>query len=370
MMMVSRERPGSEPGRPWWRLRRVRAVLILIVLLTLVRFVLVPRLSGSAETMRLIGRVPLPFLVTAIVLETASLAAYSMLSRTVLPKENRPSLGVLMRIDLTTLGVNHAIPGGAAVAAALRYRLLTTFGVRGSDAVFGAVSQGASSAIVLNGTVWIALLVAIPVYGARPLFGLVIAVGAALLSTVAVAVLALTRGHAWTIDLVRKIASYVPRVTPDQAEFHVGRVAQDLRAFTADHRLLARAAGWSAVNWLLDAASLWVFLAAFGYRIEPVGLLMSFGVANVLAALPITPGGLGIVEGVLVPMLVVVGAPHEAALLAVLTWRLVNFWLPLPIAGVTYLSLRSRLAAAADLSGPAARVALPTPGSGPARAAA
>jgi uncharacterized membrane protein YbhN (UPF0104 family) len=306
--------------------------------------------------------------VTAIVLEAAALVAYSMLTRTVLPQENRPSLGVLLRIDLTTAGVNHSVPGGAAVAAALRFRLLTAFGVRGPDAIFGAVAQGASSAIVLNGTLWLALLVAVPVYGAEPLFGIVVGIGAALFSLVAVTVLALTRGHAWTIGLVRKIAACIPRVTPDQAEFHVGRIAENLRAFTADHRLMARAARWSAANWLLDAAALWVFLAAFGYRIEPVGLLVALGVANVLAALPITPGGLGIVEGALVPMLVVVGAPQEVALLGVLSWRLVNFWLPLPIAAMTYLSLRSRLSDAAphDRTVP---VTLSKPGSGHARAA-
>ncbi|MEO5876488.1 MAG: YbhN family protein, partial [Streptosporangiaceae bacterium] len=277
-------------------------------------------------------------------LEAAALVAYSMLSRTVLPKDNRPPLGVLLRIDLTSLGVNHAFPGGVAVAAALRYRLLTAFGVRGSDAVFGAVAQSAGSALVLNGMIWVTLLVAVPVYGTRPLFGLVVVVGAAVFTLVAAVVLALTRGHGRTARLVRRIASVLPRVTPDQAERQVGRITENLRAFTSDRRLLGRAAGWSSANWMLDAASLWVFLAAFGYRIEPVGLLVAFGVANVLAALPVTPGGLGIVEGTLVPMLVVVGAPHEAALLAVLSWRLVNFWLPLPVAGLTYLSLRARLA--------------------------
>jgi hypothetical protein len=243
-MMLSRERPGSANGRPWWRRRWARAVLVLIVLLAIFKFGVLPRVSGSADTLRLISRIPLPLLMAAIMLETAALASYSMLSRAVLPEENRPSLGVLLRIDLTTLGVNHTIPGGAAVAAALRFRLLTAFGVRGSDAVFGAVAQGATSAIVLNGTVWLGLLVAVPVYGANPLFALVVAIGAGVFGLVAVAVLALTRGHARTIHLVRKIASWVPRVSPDQAEFHVGRIAQNLRVFTTDQR--ADAETWLA----------------------------------------------------------------------------------------------------------------------------
>jgi len=97
--------------------------------------------------------------------------------------------------------------------------------------------------------------------------------------------------------------------------------------------------GWAAANWLLDAASLWVFVAAFGHQIEPDALLVGYGLANVLAAIPITPGGLGIVEGVLVPTLVGFGTPRGVALVGVVSWRVVNFWLPIPAGGLCYLSL-------------------------------
>ncbi len=101
------------------------------------------------------------------------------------------------------------------------------------------------------------------------------------------------------------------------------------------------AGSWAALNWLLDAAVLWVFLLAFGHTVGVIGLLVAFGLASVLAVLPITPGGLGVVEGVLVPTLVAFGVPGAPALLAVLGWRVVNFWLPVPAAGPSYLSLRA-----------------------------
>ena len=56
--------------------------------------------------------------------------------------------------------------------------------------------------------------------------------------------------------------------------------------------------------------------------------------------LPITPSGLGVVEGVLIPAVVSLGASASVALLGVLTWRLVQFWLPVPLALLTYISLR------------------------------
>ena len=94
-------------------------------------------------------------------------------------------------------------------------------------------------------------------------------------------------------------------------------------------------------NWLLDAASLEVFVGAFGHWVNPDGLLVAYGLAYVLAALPITPGGLGVVEATLTSLLVGFGTPRGVAALGVVTYRLINFWLPIPLGGVAYISLHS-----------------------------
>jgi uncharacterized protein (TIRG00374 family) len=64
--------------------------------------------------------------------------------------------------------------------------------------------------------------------------------------------------------------------------------------------------------------------------------------ANVLAAIPLTPAGLGVVETVLITSLVGFGVPHSQAILAVLAYRLINFWLPIPAGGACYASLQWR----------------------------
>jgi hypothetical protein len=89
----------------------------------------------------------------------------------------------------------------------------------------------------------------------------------------------------------------------------------------------------------LDAASLLVFVGAFGKWLPIDGLLIAFGLVNVLAAIPITPSGLGVVEAVLIPALTWFGASGSVAALGVLAYRLVNFWLPIPVGGLAYLSL-------------------------------
>ena len=122
----------------------------------------------------------------------------------------------------------------------------------------------------------------------------------------------------------------------------VQRLANRVRALGADRHLLRQAVSWAAANWLLDAASLWAFLAAYGHITRPIDLFVAYGVANVLAAVPLTPGGLGIVEAVAATSLTGFGVPAAIAWLGVISWRLFNFWLPIPVGAGAYLSLRVR----------------------------
>jgi putative heme transporter len=161
-----------------------------------------------------------------------------------------------------------------------------------------------------------------------------------LITGFAVAVVSLTRGEDRMTRVVCRAAGHVPVLDGEVLARMLHRVADRLRVLGSDRPLLARAALWATANWLLDAASLWVFVAAFGHRLELDGLIVAFGLANVLAAIPITPGGLGVVEAVLTSALVGFGTPRGTAVLGVVIYRLVNFWLPIPIGGVAYLSLK------------------------------
>jgi uncharacterized protein (TIRG00374 family) len=92
---------------------------------------------------------------------------------------------------------------------------------------------------------------------------------------------------------------------------------------------------------LLDAGALYLFFLAVGYVAAPGAILVSYAVANVLAALPLTPAGLGVIEASLTAIMVAYGAPARVAVPAVLGYRIVNYWLPLPVGGAAYAHLRT-----------------------------
>jgi hypothetical protein len=139
--------------------------------------------------------------------------------------------------------------------------------------------------------------------------------------------------------VVHKVAGRIRFLDADRITALVEHLAHRFAVLMEDRSLTRRAIGWAAANWLLDAASLWVFVAAFSHFISPVDLLMAYGLANILAAIPVTPGGLGVVEFVLVTMITGFGPTAGQALSAVLAYRAVNFWLPIPFGGLAYASL-------------------------------
>lgn len=100
---------------------------------------------------------------------------------------------------------------------------------------------------------------------------------------------------------VHWFAGRLPLYLSTAVESTMAGLTERIGGLTLDKVLLSRTLGWAATNWALDATSLWCCLRAYGFS-APVGpLLAVYGAASLLALLPVTPAGLGVVEGVLIP---------------------------------------------------------------------
>jgi uncharacterized protein (TIRG00374 family) len=332
-------RKGDRDAMRKLRFRPLRRAVVILLLFLVVEYLVIPQIPGIKDALSKVGGANLWLVGLGILLEVASLLAYAELTRSVLPKSSSPSLWTTFRIDLSTLAVSHLVPGGAAAGTGLGFRLLSQFGVSGPDIGFALTVQGVGSAVVLNTLLWVALVVSIPLSGYNPLYLTAAAAGIFVIGIAIGLILLLTRGEARASKILRAVARHVPFLDENRTHRLVHRLAGRLRALGHDRSVLFRAIGWATANWLLDAASLWVFIAAFGHRSNVVGLLVSYGLAQVLAAIPLTPGGLGVVEATLTATLVGFGVPKQLAILGVISWRLFNFWLPIPAGGLSYLSL-------------------------------
>ena len=321
--------------------REIRIILSAGCLLFVIEYLVLPQFASARHSLHLLALLN-PFLVgLAVALEMAAIYAYVELTRAVL-YPFAPNRFNILRVNLAGLAIGHVVPGGAAPSGALAYRIFSELGVPKDTSAFGLAAQGAGSAVVLNILFWIALVISIPLNGFNPGYGFAALAGVFLLLAFFGTVLLITRGQRRADAWLRVAARHLPKLNPDKVSELLTKVAGRINILVNSRRTLWTAFTWASLNWLADAACLWVFIWSFGTVISPVDLLVAYGLANVLAAIPVTPAGLGVVEGVLIGALVGFGVPHGQAILAVLAYRLVNFWLPIPIGGAAYAGLQFR----------------------------
>ncbi len=320
-------------------LKGLRRTVKILIFIFVVYYLVLPQIGGLRAAGDEITTVNPVLLAVGVAFEASALVAYSLMTRACLPQGCVP-FNRLLRIQLATKAVANTVPGGSAAGSALGYRLLTVAGVRGPDAGFALATSGLGSAVVLNVILWIALLVSIPAAGFNPLYVTAAIVGVFIMGFFAAIVIGLVKGEDVAERALRAVARRVRWLDEERTGAVVKRLATRLKELLSEPQLLRRVLLWATLNWLLDAASLWVFLRAFGGEVGPIGLLVAFGLANVLAALPITPGGLGIVEGVLIPTLVGFGADRTSAALGVASYRFFQYWMTLPVGGICYFTLR------------------------------
>jgi uncharacterized protein (TIRG00374 family) len=316
----------------------IKGTLKVMVLLFGLWFFVLPLIPGFRQAWSDLSDVNPVLIGVGFALQLFALVCYSLMTRAALPPTNI-SLARLVRIQLSTKSLANVMPAGNAAGSALGYRLMTLSGIGGSDAGFALATVGLGSAVVLNLLLLVTLMVSIPIRGVNDFYGVAALVGVVLSAMVALLVVGLVRGQSRAERIVRGIARRL-HLDPDRAVIVIRRIVERLRELVLDRKLLGRVAVWGLANWLLDAASLWVFLRAFDASLPIDGLIIAFCLANVLAVIPITPGGLGIVETLLIPTLTVFGATRSQAILGVAAYRFAQFWFPMALGGVTYLSLR------------------------------
>jgi len=333
--------PAPEPRRSQGPARLAAAAVAVAVLAGAA----VSERSVVAGSFALLGHLHWLWAPAAVVLESASMAAFAIMLRRLLAAGGarvgvRPMLATAYAANAVSVSVPLA---GPELATAYTFRRFTRQGadapLAGWSLLAGGVVSSAAAALVAVGG---------GLASGRTLAAAVAVPGGVLAVTALVAVAAATRRPGLRAALERP-AAWTLR--------HASRL---LRRPAADPRQTIRAwagrlgslqlppSGWTTVtglalaNWLADAAVLAVSIRAAGAAVPWHGLLLVYGSGIAAQSLNITPGGLGIAEGTLSLALVATGLCASHALAAVLLYRLASFWLVAIAGWLVLLWLRHR----------------------------
>ena len=328
----------TRPPVALW-LRRVGLVILTVIVLEYAALHLLP---GARESWSSVGRAAPVVLLLSLLAELASLASYSGLTRALLPVPTRPPYATVLAVDLTGCGASHLLPGGGASGAAVRIQLLGRLGVPRADALAATGVEYAVADLWLVVALLVGLVVSVPPPGTGPIIRSAVVVSMVVLMAAGSLIAVLMQRPDRVTSAAEFLARRIPGIGPHTVERVVRGLLDQVHLGIGNPAVTRRAVLAGLGYWALDATSLYLAVLAFGVTPNPGGVLTTYALASLAALLPITPGGLGIVEGIAVPALVSFGPPNGAALLGVLAWRLFQFWLPIPIALATYLWLRRR----------------------------
>jgi uncharacterized membrane protein YbhN (UPF0104 family) len=95
--------------------------------------------------------------------------------------------------------------------------------------------------------------------------------------------------------------------------------------------------------WAANIGILWASFKAFGVHVPLAVVVQGFFLGMVANLFPLAPAGVGAVDAGMIGAFVLFGLPEDTVFPAILIYRLVAFWLPIPFGVVAFFQLRHRV---------------------------
>ena len=285
------------------------AAVFAVVLVTLR-----DKLPSPSQTIDALRTADTRWLLFGALAELASMSMFSRQQRRLLI-----AFGVrlprhrALALSYSRSAISISLPAGSAVSAAYAFR---QFRAGGAD------RAAATSVMVLSGLLSFAGLALLYVTGAVATNPILILVAIPVAAVVIVLI----------------------GLRPPARKVHTGRLAPLFDALATARDVAPRhwtlALGAAAANWLTDLLCLYAAVRAFDLPLSLPQLAGVYLTVQIVRQIPLTPGGIGVIEASLLAGLVSAGAGQAAAAAAVLAYRLLSCWLILPLGLVGWLVLR------------------------------
>ena len=322
------------------RRNRVLKVVLSLAIVGLMFGVFLPQVADFGEVWGVLRQMTWLEAATLVIAATWNLTTYWILMMTALPGL---SIGQAMVATETSTAIANTMPGGPAFGLGITYRMFSSWGfprrsvalavtVSGLADLFAKLAMPAAAVLflVVTGDTAAGLIPAAAI-GGGVLVGLIVVFWMTLHSESgarrAGAALQKTAG-----PILRRRGVEDARWDESFAAFRKEVVA-----------LLATRRWWLIFASLLSHVSLYlVLLVALRHvgvgenQVEWDEALGAFAFVRFLSAVPITPGGLGVVELGLSAALAYAGGPRAEVVAAVLVFRALTFLIQIPFGAITY----------------------------------
>jgi uncharacterized protein (TIRG00374 family) len=333
---------------PLFTRRRVAQTSLLVLALVIGIYFLFPKLVGLSDALSKLGDADPVWIAVAIGFNVAAIATYIALFKAVVGGDAlRLAWTETYEINMAGVAATRLFSAGGAGGIALTYWALRKAGMLRRDV--------ARRMVAFLGLQYVFYPLAVIVFGILLRTGVLPGKDSVELTIIpaAIAGLALVGGVLITLipsDLARRVprfarherikaltttAAKVPATIGEGFRFALGLLHNPPRGGLA----VFGAVGY----WAANIGILWASFKAFGVHVPIAVVIQGFFLGMVGNLFPIAPGGVGAVDAGMIGAFVLFGLPEETVFPAILVYRTVAFWLPIPPGIVAFFQLRSRV---------------------------
>ena len=264
-------------------------------------------------------------LLPAFVCEILSYLCFALMQRELLLAGHlRPPFRTLFKLTFGSQALTNSLPVGNALATVYGFRWFRRFGADNTLAIWALAGTLVASLVSLSLVAVIGLGFATEAGASLDLVPVLIGVLGVALAIGSLFVY--ERPLHWVVSGALRLSVKLTGRPRGDTKEQINQIMTWMTAVRLSWAQIGRVVGWGTVNWLLDCACFALMFTAIHAPIPWGGLLLAYGAGQLAATLPITPGGLGVVEGSLTIALVEFGGPVASTSYAVLLYRLISFW--------------------------------------------
>jgi uncharacterized membrane protein YbhN (UPF0104 family) len=330
---------------PLFTRRRVVQTTLLVLILLVAIYFLFPRLVGLGDALGKLSEADLLWVAVAVCFNVVAIATYIALFKAVVGGDALPlSWKETYEINMAGVAATRLFSAGGAGGIALTYWALRKAGMPRHD-----VGRRMVAFLALQ---YFFYPLALIVCGILLRTGVVPGKGSVELTIIpaGIAGLLLILGVLVALippDLGKRVEGFarsersksivanvakVPAIAGEGLRFTVGLFTSPSRGGLA----VIGAAGF----WAANIGILWASFKAFGVHVPLAVVVQGFFLGMVANLFPLAPAGVGAVDAGMIGAFVLFGIPEETVFPAILVYRLIAFWMPLPLGIIAFLQLR------------------------------
>ncbi len=335
--------------------RRLVVGVVGMALAVVAIYILLPQIIGLDEALARLGSAAPLWLAVAVLFMVASFAAYVALFRGVLggtragAVRRRLDLKASYEISVAGFAATRVFSAGGAGGIALTYWALRKAGMERRQAACRMFAF-----LVLLYSLYLFALILFGILlrtgvlpGRAPFGGTIIPAAVAGVTLAVIGLIALIpddveRRLARLSGSHRRLGRLLGRLATGPATLATGvRTAID---YLRHPRRGALAVAGALGYWAAQVGILWASFEAFGGDVPFAVLVQGFFVGMIANLLPSPAGGVGTIDAGMIGAFLLFEQPAEVVFPAVLAFRTIAFWLPIPPGIVAYFGLRRTVA--------------------------